>query len=68
MNPTEDGAKDHQEKDVEVPGVSMRWNVEGRNVCGISGEGSRCSHCQVNDSVDKGQAECDKRRKEERNN
>jgi len=40
VNPTEDCAKSHQEEDVEVPGILMRWNVKRRNVCGFSGEGS----------------------------
>jgi len=40
MNGTEYDAKGPQEGDVEGFRMAMLWNVERRNVCGVSGEGS----------------------------
>jgi len=40
MNATEGGAKDQQEQRVQVLGILMPWNVERRDMCGISRDGS----------------------------
>jgi len=38
MNATEDGAKGDQERIVEQLGISVFWDVERRDVCGVSRE------------------------------
>ena len=40
VNGTENGAKGKQEQGVEVMGISMLWDVERRDVCGVNGEGN----------------------------
>src|SRR6266511_3555373 len=38
MNATEEGAKRNEEQDLHVLGISMFWNVERRDVCGLRRE------------------------------
>jgi len=39
MDSTEEGAKSNEEEGMKVRGISVSWNVEGRDVCGATGEG-----------------------------
>jgi len=57
MNGTKDDVKGHQEQDVELVGVLMPWNVECRDVCGLSREGGR-SYLYVINSGNEGIANC----------
>ena len=40
VNATEEGAKGHQEKDMQVLWICMLWDIERRDVCGVDREGS----------------------------
>jgi len=47
MNAAKDRAKGHEERGVQVLGISVLWNIERRNVCGQ----------QITDSVNEGEGD-----------